>query len=384
VVRSGSFRIGQAGGVTVGLHWSFALVLGWGAWQGWAASGSIAGAAYGILAISLLFGAVLLHEMGHALTARGFGLTVRQVTLLPIGGMAELETTPSQPIQELAIALAGPMVNLALTIGLAAASWLIEPYWLDGWQFNLMLLARPGPLALIHYLLWANGVLFFFNMLPAFPMDGGRVVRSALATWFDYEASTRVAAWLGRLMAIIITLAGLAGWVIRGFTPTPLFVIVGIVVYFGAWQEERSVRRRRALVHLEARDISREASVIVAPAQPLTRSLVVRLMRDDLTVPVVREDGLLAGLLTYQDVQRVSRQGVPPTVAHAMRTDFPVIGPHDTLWVALREMTLHHLDSLPVLQQGRMVGLVTLDDIDRAWKTNSRRHRERRPRSQEM
>ena len=384
MVRSGSIRIGRIAGIAVGVHWSFALVLSWGAWQGWVASGGLSGAALGTLAVSLLFGAVLLHELGHALTARGFGLAVRQVTLLPIGGMAELETMPNQPIQELSIALAGPMVNLALAIGLAAIGWLMDPLLLSDWRSNLMMMAPRGSLALVYYLLWANGILFFFNMLPAFPMDGGRVVRSALAVWLDYEVSTRVAAWLGRLMAVVIALIGVAGYVMPRFTTNPLFLVVGIVVYFGASHEERSVRRRRALVRLEAKDIDWTIPEIIAPAQPLTRGLVARLMRDDLTLPVVREDGALAGLLTYRDIQQVSRHGVPPTAAHAMRSDFPIIAPHDTLWVALREMTTYQLDTLPVLQQGRLLGLITLDDIDRAWKTKLRRHRERRPRSQEI
>lgn len=381
--RSGAIRLGWVAGVAVGIHWSFALVIAWGAWQGWVSFGGAAGAALGMLAVGLLFGLVLLHEMGHALTARGFGLAVRQVTLLPIGGMAELETTPGQPMQELAIALAGPMANLALAIGLAALLFLFDPLFLNSWQMAGHLL-RPDPLIWLHFLFWANGLLFFFNMLPAFPMDGGRVVRSALALWLDYEVSTRVAAWLGRLVAIGLVLVGGIGYVTRSVSPNPLLVVAGLVVYFGARQEERTVRRRRALIRLEAQDICRDVSEIVGPAQPLTRGLVARILQQDLTVPVVREDGVLVGLLTYQDIQRAARHGIPPTVAHAMRSTFPIINLHDTLWVALREMTAHQLDSLPVLQQDRLVGLVSLTDIDQAWKTKLRRRRERRHRSQEI
>ena len=178
--------------------------------------------------------------------------------------------------------------------------------------------------------------------------------------------------------------SGVAGYVIEAIIPNPLLAAVGLVVYFGARQEERVVRRRRALVHLEAHDICRDAPEITHPAQPLSRNLIARILRQDLTVPVVREDGVLVGLLTYRDIQRVARRGIPPTVAHAMQSSFPCIGLHDTLWVALRDMTNHHLDSLPVLHQGQLVGLITLDDIDQAWKIKSRRRRERRPRSQEI
>lgn len=375
--RSGSLRIAHIGGVAIDMHWSFGLVLSWGAWQGWVSYGSLGGAGYGMLTISLLFVAVLLHELGHALTARGFGLVVRQITLLPIGGMAELETIPNQPIQELTIALAGPMINLALATVLAGVSWLLEPYVLLSWRNSLLLIAPPGPIALLHYLLWVNVVLFFFNMLPAFPMDGGRIVRAALALWFNYEVGTRLAAILGRLFAIGIALLGAVGYFLPEYTPNPLLVVVGLVVYFGAQQEERAVRRRRALVRLEVQDVSREAREIVTPSQPLTRGLIARMLQEDLILPVVRDDGQVVGLLMYRDVQQIARRGVPPTVAHAMRPDFPSISPLDTLWVALREMTAHELDTLPVLYQGRLVGLVTLDDLNRAWRFSTRQRQER-------
>lgn len=364
--RNGGIRVARIGGIAVDIHLSFALVIAWGAWQGWARYGSVEGAAFGILAVLLLFGCVLLHELGHGLQARALGLAVHRITLLPIGGLAELESSPSYYRHELFIALAGPVVNLGLALLLGVIAYLIQPFSLASWPDYLLFLAPQSGRTLLLYTFWVNALLFFSNMLPAFPMDGGRVMRAALAILTDYETGTRLTAWLGRLVAVGIIL-----WVGHGLlsgsnSPNPVLAIAAPLVWAGAQHEEVYVRRRRALVRLEVGSVYRAATDSVAPWEALTPRLAARLERAGGTLPVV-VGGRVVGLASIDDVQRALRSRQQRTVAHIMRTQFPVVKPQETLWVALQEMSTYQLVALPVMHGQEFYGIVSLDDIRRSW-----------------
>jgi Zn-dependent protease/predicted transcriptional regulator len=372
VWRSGSLRIGYIGGIAVDVHITFLLIIAWGAWQGWAQYGSIPGALFGISAIVLLFICVLLHELGHAFQAKAYRLVVLRVTLLPVGGLAQLAAPPSRHWQEMIIALAGPAVNLILAALLGGVVYtLYQPFTINSWFDLLYPLMQPSLLGLVLYLLGANITLFLFNMLPAFPMDGGRVVRSGLALFLDYEMATRIAAWLGRAMAIAMGLMGLIGVRRLGIPANPLIVLVAIIIYFGAQQEEYYVRRQRALVRVEVGDAMRMTRT-VTPADTLTPSLARALAKNDQILPVVVADKLV-GLLSYGDLRRLENRAAQVTVAHLMRTHYPTLSLHDTLWVALQEMNAHKLAALPVVHEGTFCGIVSAQDINRAWRYLPRR-----------
>lgn len=362
--RSGSVRVGRFGGIAVEIHLSFLLAIAWGGWQGWVRFGGPNGMAFGALIVVLLFASVLVHELGHGLQARAFGLDVRRITLLPIGGVAHLETPPSLPGQELLIALAGPMANLGAAVVLGGIAYLFRPFPLEEWMRYLLFLMPPGPLSTLLYVFAVNLVLFIFNMLPAFPMDGGRVIRAALAIITNYEAGTRIAAWLGRIAALSFAGYAVAGWLLPGLTFSPLLLVLAGVVYFGARQEELNVRRSRALVHIEAIDVVHRLERITAPRDRLAPLL--KSFNSTGVMPVIR-DGYIVGLLTADDARRAARRHA--TVAHAMRIDFPSVGPGETLWVALQEMAASRLDAIPVIDShGVCYGMVTLDDVDHAWQ----------------
>ncbi len=365
--QAGGIRIARIGGIAVDIHLTFGLVLVWGGWQGWVRYGDGAGVGFGILSVILLFISVLLHEFGHGLPARAFGLGVERITLLPIGGLMQLTTGPAYPWQEMVIALAGPMANLGVALLSGSLAYLIQPFSLSGWGEYLQLNFPPVPLALLLYTFWVNVVLFFFNMLPAFPMDGGRVIRASLAIFSDFETGTRIAAWSGRLAALAMAALGAAGWVVPRFKPNLLLLVAALVVYFGARHEERYVRRRRALVELEVGHICRPPEHQAAPWDTLTAGFVARLLRSERTVPVIVA-GRVVGVLDYSDIQRGADGTLPATVAHAMRTNFPVVGQRDTLWVALQAMTDSQLSAVPVVEGGQFCGMVSLDDIQHAWR----------------
>jgi Zn-dependent protease len=225
---TGSWRLGSAFGIPVFVHWTFPLLLGFIALSQFAASGSVAAALGGVTFVAMVFGCVVLHEFGHALAARRFGIGTQDVTLLPIGGIARLQRMPDDPKQELWVALAGPAVNVAIA-GLLGI-WL----FLTGTASGI----APGLLggSLAAQLLSVNLALVFFNMLPAFPMDGGRVLRALLAGRIGHFRATETAARIGRGMAVVFGIAGLF-W-------NPMLVLIAIFVWFGAGREAALARHR--------------------------------------------------------------------------------------------------------------------------------------------
>ena len=225
-----SFRLGTAFGIPVFMHWTFVLLLGFVALTQLLATASVAAALTGVVFVGLVFGCVVLHEFGHALMARQYGIGTRDVTLLPIGGLARLNRIPDDPRQELAVALAGPAVNLAIA-GLLAI-WLVITGPLSG-----VSLGWSGG-SLTARLLTVNLALVAFNMLPAFPMDGGRVLRALLARRISHAEATEIAARIGRGMAVVFGVLGLV-W-------NPMLILIAVFVWFGAGQEAAMARHRAA------------------------------------------------------------------------------------------------------------------------------------------
>ena len=225
-----SWRIGRIAGIDVYVHSTFLLLLAWVAISHYLEHQRLADAAYGLFFIITLFGIVVLHELGHALTARQFGIRTRDITLLPIGGLARLERMPEDPRQELLVALAGPAVNvvlagvlfaiLAFTSGLAA----LNNVKLVGGSFLANLVA-------------VNVALAVFNLLPAFPMDGGRVLRAFLAMRMDYVRATQVAANIGQALALMLGFIGLS-------SNNPFLVFIALFVWMGAAQEASMVQMK--------------------------------------------------------------------------------------------------------------------------------------------
>lgn len=254
-----SLKLFQVGGIEVKVHWSFALILIWGAVSYGATTGDwVRGGIYGVLVILLLFVCVTLHEFGHAVAARRYGVAVPTITLLPIGGVAQLERMPEKPAQELVIALAGPAVNVALAVillpvamGVGALTGVpnagLNP---AGWVDRV---AQMGPANLLYYLAGVNLLLAIFNLLPAFPMDGGRILRALLALAMPYVQATRLAVFVGRLIAVPLAIWGI-------FSGSILLLLIAFFVYVGGGAEREAVETRSILGRIPvARAINRES-----------------------------------------------------------------------------------------------------------------------------
>lgn len=216
-----SYQIARVSGIDVKIHVTFFLLLAWYGWMFYQQGGTPA-AVQGILFILLLFLCVLLHEFGHAFAAKAYGIRTPDITLLPIGGVARLERMPQNPVQELVIAVAGPAVNVvigAVIFLVLAAKFNIS---------DMMRIDRAGGDLLVN-LMTVNFFLVAFNALPAFPMDGGRVLRSLLAMKFNYVTATTVAARTGQVVAVLFAIGGFFG--------SPLLIFIAAFVFLGAQQE---------------------------------------------------------------------------------------------------------------------------------------------------
>lgn len=215
-----SIKLGTISGIQLYLHWTFLILLGWVFFYDLGGIG-LPAAAQRVLFVLSLFACIVLHELGHALAARKYGIPTRDITLLPIGGVARLERMPREPKQELWVALAGPLVNVAIAATLLAV---LTATRLSGTSFLASQAAFLWPL------MWINLFLIAFNLLPAFPMDGGRVLRALLAQRLEYVRATRIAARIGQGMAVLFLLSSYP-------LGNPMLALIGVFIFFGARNE---------------------------------------------------------------------------------------------------------------------------------------------------
>lgn len=346
---SWSLKIARIAGINVYVHISFLLLVIWFSWGYYQAGQTAQAALYGAIFICTVFGIVVLHELGHALTARYYGIQTKDITLFLFGGVARLERMPDDPKKELVVALAGPAVNVVLA-GVCYL-FLTEIPKLENYQrFDEVFKNFVGDLFYI------NIVLAVFNMIPAFPMDGGRVLRAILAMFMDYVRATQLAASLGQALAIGL---GLYGLMIGAY----MAVFVAFFVWIAASQEAHVASIRSALAGVPvARAMIRQFQVL-SPHQPLAEAGDQILGGFQQDFPVV-EDGRVVGMLLARDIFdafRNDRESSP--VAEIMHKQFVTADPHEMLESAFRRLQESEIRSMPVLYRGQLVGLLTPDNI---------------------
>lgn len=346
-----SWTIGRLAGVKLRVHATFLILLAWLALVDYRATGTAMGAAMGVLFTLALFAAVVLHEMGHALMARRFGVPTRDVTLLPIGGVARLEYIPDKPKQELMIALAGPAVTvliaLVLTAVLSIAGWPV--------QSAMEAAMRPTVGAFLAQLLWVNIALLVFNLLPAFPMDGGRILRALLALRMDYGRATDLAARIGRAFALVFGLIGLFY--------NPFLVLIALFIWISAAAEAAEQRQRTALSGVRVEQVMVSDIHALAPTDTLQDALNHVLTGFQHDFPVIAGDQIV-GMLTRNDLLTgLAQRGTDSPVSASMETSFLAVDASLPVTDALTRLRSCRCATLPVVRNGRLVGVLTSENI---------------------
>ncbi|QCN98274.1 CBS domain-containing protein (plasmid) [Azospirillum argentinense] len=360
---SWSIPIGTVKGTVIRIHVTFFLFLLW-IGAAYHAQGGWPAALEGVVFLSLLFLCVLLHEFGHVFAARRYGVRTPDITLLPIGGVARLERLPEKPSQELVVALAGPAVNLVIAALLYAA--------LGGFVPAGAAEVQNAGIDVLSRLAVVNLFLALFNLIPAFPMDGGRVLRAVLASRMGYVRGTQVAASIGQAVAIGLGLLGLFG--------NPMLLFIALFVYLGASSEAHAVQMREITHGVVVSDAMVTRFETLPPSGVLEDAVQCLIRTTQHEFPVVDGAGTLRGVLTRDDLIRALRDRGPDTpVLEVMRPDIPVIHRHGKLEEALRLMQEKSLPAVGVDDgNGRLVGLVTPENVGEMMMVQAARHALRR------
>ena len=342
------WKIGRFAGIDVFVHATFLLIVGWYGLTYWLEGRTLGALVEGVAFILLLFLAVTLHEYGHALTARRFGIKTRDITLYPIGGVARLERMPEKPIQELWVALAGPAVNVVIAIGLFI--WLLLSNTLA--PLNQLTLTTGS---FIERLMLVNISLVLFNLIPAFPMDGGRVLRAALALKMDYVRATQTAARIGQGLAVVFGIVGIFS--------NPMLILIALFVWMGASQEAKMVQFKNNLSGIQVNQVMEANFKTLSPSESLDGITQLFLSGSQQDFPVV-EDGRVVGLITRSDfMAAIAGPDKTQTAAAIMRRDLPQVDSHEMLDLAVMRLQEANLPSLPVRHGGLLVGMLTKDNI---------------------
>jgi Zn-dependent protease len=343
------WKLGRFLGIDVYVHTTFLLLIGWVGYSHWLENRSVAEVLNGVLFILALFMCVILHEYGHALTARKYGIKTRDITLYPIGGVARLERMPDRPIEELWVALMGPAVNVVIAAGLLAYLLLTGSLV----PMNELTIASGNFLA---RLMAVNITLVVFNLIPAFPMDGGRVLRALLALRMDYVQATQIAANIGQGFAFLLGFVGLFA--------NPFLLFIAFFVWIGASQEAGMVQMKNSIGSIPVTRAMLTDFKSLSPSDRLAQVVALVLAGTQHDFPVVDATGRVAGILDRDSFMKALAQfGQSAPVMDFARQDLPEVDSHDMIEMALMRLQESNSRTLPVTHAGQLVGLITSENI---------------------
>ncbi len=351
-----SIQIGKIIGIPIRLHITFLLILpvfalvfaSGPAPYGFAEVGStVIRYAFGTLTAVALFACVLLHELGHSYVAMKYGTKIRSITLLLFGGVATMEEIPRDPKIESKMAISGPGVSFVLGIAFLLIYLLLEPIW------------GNSPVTRLVYVLGSmNIILCGFNLLPAFPMDGGRILRAHLARQMPYVEATHKAAYIGKAFAFAM---GIFGFLVV----SPILILIAFFVYIGASEEEKTTEITVTLEGVKVRDIMTKNVISVPPTTTVSELVELMFKEKHMGYPVV--DDKLRGVVTFSDVRKVSLEQRSKTlVSEIMAKKIISVAPEDDAIKALRIMSQRNIGRVPVMESGVIAGIISRTDLIRS------------------
>lgn len=354
-----SYKILTVYGIPLKLHITFPmLIIGYAALFGY--QYGLKAAAIGAVLISFLFICVVLHELAHSRQAQKYGVTVKNVTLLPIGGVSNMEEMPETPHEELRIAIAGPLASFAIGIILLVAD-LAVGYSI--FEFNVERIATDFTYIPV-YLGWINIFLGIFNLLPAFPMDGGRVVRAYLAQRMPYMRATHIAATIGKAFAVVFGIVGLL--------VNPILIFIAFFVYLGASSEEQTVAVGESLKGLKVKHVMNTECVVIDKDTPMSE-LLKKIFHGTCkgVVPVADKEQYL-GLVTQEELlSAIHEYGINIEIGQIVNKTLPAVSPEDTLKDVYRKMQQNQRNAFAVMDNSKFIGIISLEDLGRAYQLMS-------------
>lgn len=362
---SWSIKLFKIKGIDIKIHTLFILILVWAAYRWSTTTGEgLQGALFGVVATLLLFAAVLLHELGHSLQAMKYKVKVKDITLMPLGGVAQMEELPKNPKQELKIALAGPVVNFAIVAILVLIGMMLQTRAIISLEELVASFGQTNWAGMLSYLTMSNLLLGLFNLLPAYPMDGGRILRSLLAMRMDHTKATRIAATIGQGLAFLM---GLIGFMNGQYT----LILIAIFVWMGASQESRGIVVQDTLSEIQVRRAMVRSPQTLKVNDSLSKAVELTLSSAQSDFPVV-EWGTrkVVGMLGEAELLiGLKKLGDGTAIREVMRADFPIVHPEDALHTTLEKMSKAKIRAVPVVDDDQnLIGMITASDVNEAYR----------------
>lgn len=361
-------KIMRVKGIDIKIHITFVLILIWAAYHWSSSTGQgVFGALFGVVATLLLFASVTLHELGHSFQAMKLGVRVRDITLMPMGGLARMEEIPEDSQKELRIALAGPLVNFGIATLLIAAGFLLDARALVSLEELQASLGQASWSGLLAYLTSANLALGLFNLIPAFPMDGGRILRALLAKKVAYAKATRIAAQVGQGFALLFGLYGVlsGNWTL---------LIIAAFVWMSANQENQGTQVKHTFAGTKVNQAMTRSPHTLQCSDALSRAIELTLSTSQSDFPVLEAgSSRVVGLLSENDLLRgLQTLSVDVPVQQAMRKSNAWVRPEELLHTAQQKMLQWRLRAVPVVNdEGELQGLLTANDVNEAYRLMS-------------
>ncbi len=346
-----SFKIGRFAGINVFMHWTFLILLGWILISSLNQGQTMSQSLMSVLFILALFGCVVLHEFGHALTARKYGVTTRSIILLPIGGVANMEKMPEKPVHELWVAIAGPLVNIAI------AGILLIYFQFFG-TYPEITEEMSGVITsgnFLFFLLIVNVILAVFNLIPAFPMDGGRILRAILSMYYDRGVATNIAAKIGQFLAI--------AFVFLGFFYNFWWIFIGLFIFLGAGAEANFEATRSALAKYSVRDALMHQFTKLHAFETI-ESAITTLLDGQEKEFIVEQDNEIIGVVTRDEIiQGLRELGQNAHINRIINKEYMVLSPDMGLREAYEIMSRSKASICPVMENGELIGVLNMENI---------------------
>lgn len=348
-----SFNLGKISGVNIKIHWTFLLLIAWIAFAELNRGSSTSQTLLTVGYVLSIFLCVVLHEFGHILMARRFGIGTRRITLLPIGGVARLEQMPERPWREFLVAIAGPLVNVAI----AAILLLIAPFSLSD-LFNpeqLEALVNITPQNFLFGLCLINIILVLFNAIPAFPMDGGRILRALLSLQMSRAKATQIASTLGQILGFI--------FILMGFFGNIFLIFIGLFVMAGAYTENMMVQQMDLLKDHTVKEAMMTNFTVLKPEEPLQKA-VDNLLAGPENNFIVSDNDHVQGILSKNRlVEALKAKGKDIRIKDVMVPDFHPFEANEQLTNVLKRTQRDKQRFYPVTENGHVVGVIDMDNL---------------------